>query len=148
MNNAGKLLKGKDGYVWLGGTPISAVQSVEIKISGNWEEYSECGDPNTYNSLNGYSGSGSIKVKKLDSSLNNLIAAHIRGDGEEDFNITTKINGKGGELERIRINGVTFDEVTLAAFETGKASEDEYPFKFVDFEYLDRIGGDFDGYNS
>lgn len=137
--DARKTMRGSDGNVWIDNVMVAMLQSIELKISANYEEITACGDANTYQQLNGVSGSGSIKVKKINSNLNYAIAEEFRTGKIEDHYIITRINSPVGGTERIRVNGVTFDEVTLVAFETGAIMEDEYPIKFASWTYLDRI---------
>ena len=137
--DARKTMRGSDGYVWVDNVPVAMLQSCEFKVEANYEEITACGDPSTYQQLNGTSGSGSIKVKKISSDLNFSISEEFRTGVIGDHSITTKIASPTGGTERIRLNSVTFDEVTLAAFETGSIMEDEYPVKFASWQYLDRI---------
>ncbi|MDO5548310.1 MAG: phage tail tube protein [Eubacteriales bacterium] len=137
--DARKTMRGSDGFVWVDNIPVAMLQSVELKVTANYEEITACGDPSTYQQLNGTSGSGSIKVKKINSNLNFSIAEEFRTGVIGDHSITTKINSPTGGTERIRVTGVTFDEVTLAAFEAESIMEDEYPIKFASWTYLDRI---------
>ena len=46
--------------------------------------------------------------------------------------------GNGG-TERVRINGVKFDELTLIDWSAGKLGTESIPFTFEDFDYLDTI---------
>lgn len=41
--------------------------------------------------------------------------------------------------ERVKITGVSFDELTLADWEANKLGEESYPFTFADAEPIDLI---------
>ena len=41
--------------------------------------------------------------------------------------------------ERVKLTGVTFDEVTLIDWEAGKLGEESYPFTFGGVEPIDTI---------
>lgn len=137
--DARKTMRGSDGMLWIDNDPVAMLQSVEFKVSANYEEITACGDPNTYQQLNGTSGEGSIKVKKINSDLNYMISEEFRTGVIGDHKIVTRIASPTGGTERIQLSEVTFDEVTLQAFETGSIMEDEYPIKFAGWKYLDRI---------
>jgi hypothetical protein len=132
-------MRGSDGKLWIDNELIAMLQSVEFKVTANYEEITACGDPNTYQQLNGTSGEGSIKVKKINSDLNYKISEEFRTGVIGEHIIMTTIASPTGGTERIQLSDVTFDEVTLQAFETGSIMEDEYPIKFSGWKYIDRI---------
>lgn len=132
-------MRGSDGALWFDAIPAAMLQSAEFKVTPSYDDVIACGDPATYQTMNGRSGTGSIKLKKICSNFNKMIADEIHSGIIRDHSITTRINSPSGQVERIKVMGVTFDEVTLQAFEAGKIMEDEYPIHFADWCYLDQI---------
>ena len=61
---ANKILKGKDGNLWFNGQLLATLSKVEAKVKGDFEDVNFCGDNATYSVYNGWSGEGTITVKK------------------------------------------------------------------------------------
>lgn len=137
--DARNTMRGSDGAIWFDTTPVALLQSVEFKIAPSYEDITACGDAATYQAMNGRACSGTIKVKKIRSNINKMIADEFHSGVIGDHSITSRIKSPSGQTERVKLMGVTFDEVTLQAFETGKIMEDEYPIHFADWCYLDQI---------
>ena len=72
--NPNRVLHSNQGNMWFNGKRLSTLQSVEAKVTGDFEDVNNCGDPATYRIYNGYSGEGSFTVLKIDSDVLKLMA--------------------------------------------------------------------------
>lgn len=138
--NERQIMHGHGGYLWFNGKPVVTLQSVEMKINGDYEEINVCGDTATYRIYNGYSGEGSFSFLKMDSDIMSYIAnGFLTGDIPETTILTKQNVPNTNKQERIAVHDVTFDEATLAKFEKKAMTETEVPFKFGRFEILETI---------
>jgi len=135
-----KILKGKDGIVWFNGKEVALLNKSDIKVKGNFEDVNVCGDASTYQNYNGWSGEGTLSCKKINSDIVSIIAQAYKDGVMPDIKIITKLtDASTGQSERYSIEGVVITEFALGSFENGKMLDEEYPFKFSNYEQLDKI---------
>lgn len=138
--NPNRVLHSNQGNMWFNGKRLSTLQSVEAKVTGDFEEVNNCGDPATYRIYNGYSGEGTFTVLKIDSDVLKLMADAFKTGEMPTMTIITALEQKGtNKVERVAYSDVTIDEMYLAKFEKKSKIEEEVPFKFGHFEVLETI---------
>ena len=138
--NPNRVLHSNQGNMWFNGQRLSTLQSVEAKVTGDFEEVNNCGDPATYRIYNGYSGEGTFTMLKIDSEVLKLLADAFQTGEMPTMTIITALEQKGtNKVERIAYRDVTIDEMYLAKFEKKSKIEEEVPFKFGHFEVLETI---------
>lgn len=138
--NPNRVLHSNQGNMWFNGKRLSTLQSVEAKVTGDFEEVNNCGDPATYRIYNGYSGEGSFTVLKIDSDVLKLMADAFKTGEMPTMTIITALEQKGtNKVERVAYSDVTIDEIYLAKFEKKSKIEEAVPFKFGHFEVLETI---------
>ena len=138
--NVNEILNGSGGDVWFNGMLLSTVQNVEAKLSGNFEDVEVCGEEQTYKKYNGWSGEGTLTMLKINSDIVKLVAEGYKSGVMPEIKIITAIRNKAtGKAERCAIEGITVTEVMLAKFEKKTNVEEEFPFAFSDFEFLEVI---------
>ena len=138
--NPNRVLHGNQGNVWFNGKRLTTLQSVEAKVTGDFEEVNNCGDPATYRIYNGYSGEGTFTMLKIDSEVLKLMADAFQTGEMPTMTIITALEQKGtNKVERVAYSDVTIDEMYLAKFEKKSKIEEEVPFKFGHFEVLETI---------
>lgn len=139
-NVVNRLLKGSSGNVWINGELLTTVKSIEAKVKGEFSDHNFCGDPATHSSYDGWSGEGSITFGKIDSKLWYQVAMAYKSGIMPDFKIITSLTDKAtGKSERVAITGIVITEFILAGFKAKEVVEEEYPFKFSDYDVLDKI---------
>ena len=140
MVNVNRILKGSGGNAWVDGELIASLKSIEAKIKGEFSDHNFCGDSATHSSYDGWSGEGTITMSKVNSKLLQKIAKAYKDGIMPDVKIVTSLTDKAtGKSERVAIKGVVFTELTLIGLKAKEAIEEEYPFKFNDYELLDTI---------
>ena len=138
--NPNRVLHSNQGNMWFNGKRLSTLQSVEAKVTGDFEEVNNCGDPATYRIYNGYSGEGTFTMLKIDSEVLKLMADAFQTGEMPTMTIITALEQMGtNKVERIAYRDVTIDEMYLAKFEKKSKIEEEVPFKFGHFEVLETI---------
>lgn len=131
---------GTNGYVWMNGKLLSNLKEVEIKVTGNFSEIRTCGSYATQNVYTGYSGEGSLKLNKIDSTILTLMNNAYETGDLPDIKIITKLENKTSKkAERIAITEVVFTEYSPAKFSSSDVIEEEVPFKFSTIEVLETI---------
>lgn len=137
---ANKILSGNNGTMWFNGTQLATLTKIEAKAKGNFEDVTFCDDNGTYQRYNGWSGEGTFTCKKIDSTVLKLVADAYKTGVMPEITIITRVTDKSTDKnERTSIEGVVITEFALANFETKKMLEEEFPFKFSDFEVLETI---------
>jgi hypothetical protein len=135
-----KVLTGSSGYVWFNGKKLANVKSIEAKITGNFEEVNFVGEYATHSVYTGWAGEGTLVVEKIDSTVLKLLADAYKTGDIPEVKITTKLTDKGtGKSERTSINDAVITEFALAKFEAKALVEEELPFKFSDYDFIEAI---------
>lgn len=138
--NPNRILHGNEGTAWFNGKKLTTLQSIEAKVSGDFEDINVCGSPATYRAYNGYSGEGTFTCLKMDSDVVALMAEAFRTGEMPTITIITALSQKGtNKVERVSLTDVTIDEFYLAKFEKKSKVEEEVPFKFGAFSLLESI---------
>lgn len=138
--NVNRVLTGSSGNVWVNGKLLSQLKSIELKVTGNFEDLNFCGDNSTYSRYTGFNGEGTMTLQKIDSTVLELIGdAYISGI-MPDIKIITKLTDKAtGKSERVAVSDVTITEFMLAKFEAKALIEEELPLKFSNYDVLETI---------
>ena len=135
-----RLLKGSNGNVWINGELLTTVKSIEAKVKGEFSDHNFCGDAATHSSYDGWSGEGSITFGKINSKLWYQVATAYKDGIMPDLKIITCLTDKStGKSERVAITGITITEFVLAGFKAKEVVEEEYPYKFSNYDILDKI---------
>ncbi len=138
--NPNRVMHGSGGTAWFNGKKLSTLQSVEAKVSGDFEEINVCGDNATYQVYNGYSGEGTLVWLKVDSEVLAMLAEAYRTGEMPSITIVTAQKQKGtNKVERVAYSDVVVTEFMLAKFEKKAMTEEEVPFKFGNFEVLETV---------
>lgn len=139
MNKGNQVLSGTDGTVYINGNIITEAASTEIKLEGKFEDVSFAGDYATYNKYMGFAGSGSIKLNKTCSRAAGFVADAYKTGVMPDIKIVTALKNKQtGEAERWSIEDVVITELAQK-FETKKVVEEDLPFKFSNYDIIEKI---------
>ena len=135
-----KIINGTHGTVFLDGEEVAEVKSFQAKLEFQKEEVKIAGKMATGTKYMGYSGKGSLALHKVNSRMIKAIGQQIKEGKEPRFTIIGKLADPDSDgVERIAINNVSFDDLTLFAFEVGAFGQAECPFTFTDYDFLDLI---------
>ena len=137
---ANKQINGTFGSVWVNNEKWLDVDSFEAKVALNFEDVNMSGDLGTYKKMTGWSGEGTLTVKKVYSRGASLMGEATKTGIVPDITIVGKLDDPDAYgAERVSINNVTINEFTLLAFEQKTLATEELPFNFASFDYIDQI---------
>ena len=140
MNKQTQQLHGGCSEVYINGQRDELATKIEIKVSGDFEDQSFCGEYGTFPVYNGYSIEGTITDVKRDTVLEAAILEGYRTGVMPDIVLMTSLrNPNTRQSERWSVSGVVFTEVALANIEAKKAVERELPFKAERWTSLEAI---------
>ena len=135
-----KQINGTFGAVWVNGEKWMDVESFEAKITINYEDVNMSEDLATHKKMTGWSGEGSMTVKKVYSRGANLMAKAVKTGQMPDIGLVGKLADPDAfGSERIAIKDVTFNEFMLLKFEQKTLGTEELPFNFADYDPIDLI---------
>ena len=135
-----KILRGSFGAVWLDGEELGSVKSFEAKVTLEYEDVDIMGELGKSKSHMGFTGEGTMTLHKIDSTIGKLLADGIRNGNMPDFKIVAKLDDPTAYgAERVELTGVTISELMALKFENKALREEEVPFSFSHFRYIDMI---------
>lgn len=135
-----RVLVGTEGNIWVNGYLLAQIKSVELKVTGSFEDVSVCGDRSTHHVYTGWDGEGTLVMYKIDSYVLNMLAEAYQKGIMPDIKTITKLTDVSNKrTERAAATGVVFTEFMLSKFETKTIIEEELPFKFDNYEVLQTI---------
>lgn len=137
MYEANEAINGLYGFVYdENGTELQSTQSFETNLEYEKEAIKMAGKFLDSHKVMGGSGSGTLTILKLDSRLQKKVAKNPTAK----YNYIGKLadpTAKGEEA--IMYKGVSFDSVQLTKYELGALVEEEFPFTFDDWSYINSI---------
>jgi len=139
-NKANKVINGTHGAVWVNGEKWLDLESLELKVTLEYEDVNFAEDTGTYRKFMGWVGEGSIVTKKVYSRGSNLLAEAVKSGKMPDVTITSKLADPDSYgQERVTVSSVTFNEFLLTKIEQRALLQEELGFAFGDFDILDAI---------
>lgn len=135
-----KQINGTFGAVWVNNEKWLDVDAFEAKVAINYEDINMAEDLATHKKMTGWSGEGSMTVKKVYSRGANLLANAVKNGVVPNISIVGKLADPDAYgSERVAINQVTFNEFMLMKFEQKTVGTEEMPFNFADYDLIDSI---------
>ncbi len=139
-----RVINGSFGTLWWDGELVFELTSFNAKATANRDKVQMAGSLDEDSKITSLTGEGTFKIKKVFSrGLATLLAAWKAGTDPR-----SQLMGRlkdpdtlNDGAERVVINNVWFNELTLMDFEGGKPGEMDYPFGFTvsDVNYPDTI---------
>lgn len=137
---ANRVINGTYGAVWVNGEKWLDLESLELKVTLEYEDVYFPEDSGKHRKFMGWVGEGSITLKKVYSRGTTLLAKAVKSGIIPDVTITTKLSDPAAYgTERTTVSGVTFNEFLLAKLEQRTLMQEELPFEFTDFDILESI---------
>ena len=137
---ANEVINGTWGEVWINDDLVDEISAFQAKIEFNKEDIDVCGEMMTQHKITGYSGTGSMTLKKVNSRMIKILSDFVKDGTEPDVTIVGKLaDPANGGSERISLTGISFDDLTLFDFEVKALGEYECPFTFTGFKVIDSI---------
>jgi Protein of unknown function (DUF2001). len=139
-----RVINGSYGQLWWDGDLIFEISSFEAKITPSREDVKMAGTLDIDSKITNLKGEGSFKIKKVFSrGITSLLKAWKDGNDPRSQLIgkLADPDTKHEAKERVVIDNVWFNELTLMQFESGKVLEHEFKFGFTpsDVDFPDTI---------
>ena len=135
-----KKINGTFGELWIDDYYLSEVLGLQAKATIYKEEVKQTGSLEKGYKVTGVDGKGTVKLNKVTSLFITMLSDQIKAGKMPTFTIISKLADPASDgIERIKLSGCTFDELTLADWEAGKLGEESYAFTFTSWEVLDTI---------
>nr|DAV98239.1 MAG TPA: tail tube protein [Caudoviricetes sp.] len=135
-----KIIRGSFGAIWFNGEEVGSVKSFEAKVALDYEDVDIMGDLGKHKRYMGYAGEGTMTLHKIDSAIAKLIGDAIKSGNMPDFTIVAKLEDPSADgAERVELTGVTINELMAIKFENKSLREEEVPFAFSHYRFIDLI---------
>ena len=135
-----KAINGTFGSVWIDDYFLAEVTGLEAKVSLEKTEVNQVGTLAKGYKITGIDGKGTVKLNKVTSYFINLLSKNIQEGKTTTCTIISKLDDPDSDgVERIKLKGCTFDELTLANWEAKKLGEESVAFSFTGWEILDTL---------
>ena len=135
-----KAINGTFGSAWIDDYFLAEITGLEAKVSLEKTEVNQVGTLAKGYKITGIDGKGTVKLNKVTSYFINLLSKNIQEGKVTTCTIISKLDDPDSDgVERIKLKGCTFDELTLANWEAKKLGEESVAFSFTGWEILDTI---------
>lgn len=129
---------GSNGEIWVNGVEVDKIKSFELNMTVEWEDVPV--DLTTDRVLLGYSYEGNLSYRKADSNynlaMNTLFESYQKGVVPEVSIVAKAYNRASGNTQRIKISGITFDNLPIQQWEEKSVVEIDMDFKAHSVEVL------------
>ncbi len=134
------VLNGTWGKVWLDSDYMAQATALQAKFKLTKTDVTQTGTLAKGQKITGIEGTGTLKLNKTSSYFISKLLSDIKQGKSPAITIISDLDDPTvSGNERIKLTGVTFDELTLADWEAGKLGEESYAFTFEDAELIDAI---------
>lgn len=138
--NPEKQINGTFGELWIDDDYMAEVTGLEAKVSIEKSEVKQTGSLAKGYKVTGIDCKGTVKLNKVSSYFIKKMSDNLKAGKSTICTIITKLADPTSDgIERIRMTGCTFDEMTIASWEAKKLGEESYPFTFTGWDVLDTI---------
>lgn len=139
-HDAGKIINGTYGTIWVDGELWAEVDSFEAKVAIQYEDQNFANDGATYKKGMGWTGEGTLTIKKIYSRVQRKLANDVKRGVYPRSTIVGKLaDPEAWGTERVVLNDVTFNEFNLMKFEQKTVGSEDIAFAFSDYDTPDLI---------
>lgn len=140
MFDDNKFLKGTSGEVFLNNTKLIEINKINIKMTGQYEDFAPCGDYCTHHVYVGYDGAGTLDGVRIDTGIDTSLIEAYQSGTTPDYKIVANLTDPNtGAIESYMITGVQFTEITPVDWEAKKLVTRSMPFTFTEIKPLSTI---------
>ena len=134
------VINGTFGEVWFDGDYMAEVKKCRLEISIEYEEISRVRNLTPGQKMVATKPEGEVSFHKVASTVTRKVAEKIRQGKSPKFTIISNLDDPNAlGAERVAAYGCAFEKLGLADWESGSVGEENYSFKFEEFELLDLI---------
>ncbi|EOE7205153.1 phage tail tube protein [Clostridioides difficile] len=137
---ASRVMSGSKGELWLNNEFVGEVKAFQAKAEKNKEEVPIAGQPVIDTKTISITCKGSMTLYKSTSRMLILMSSDMQKGIDTRCTFITKLDDPDAwGAEKIAIENVSFDDLTLADWEVNKLGEVECPFTFTGWRPVDIV---------
>lgn len=137
---ANRVMNGSFGRVWIDGELFANIKSFEAKNALNYEPVDIAGDLGVHQKYMGFEGAGTMVLHKINTAIGKKVAKGMKNGIMPYVDTVAALDDPAAYgAERVKFIEMTFDEITLMKFANKEIQEEEVPFKYADFDFIDMI---------
>lgn len=134
------MINGTWGNVWLNDKYMAEATGLEAKYKVTKGDVNQTGTLEKGQKITGFEGSGTLKMNHVSSYMLKLLLEDLKKGVQPEITIISNLADPAAlGNERVKITGVSFDELTIADWEVNKLGEQSYAFTFKSAELIDGI---------
>ena len=138
-NTQGKqVFSGREGEIWLDGEKVAECKACHAEVIFEYKDITLAKKAMKERKLIGLDTDGSFTLYKVSSMMTEKLTPYIRNHQTPLVTIIIKVDDKDAiGAERVALYNCSLDHAILGDFNVEDTVEEEYKFKFTDFETLD-----------
>jgi len=138
--DAGKVINGTFGECWFDGEYMAEVKKLRLEVSIEYEEVVKVRSLTPGQKMTAVKPEGEVTFEKVSSTVTKKVAAAVQAGRSPRFTIISKLaDPEAFGAERVVAYNCAFERLVLADWEHGSLTDENYSFKFEEFELLDTI---------
>ncbi len=135
------IFNGTDGAIWLSTddqeVKVGSMKTFSLKQKNMFSDIDESESFSKKRKLVGVELSGELTKWKVDNTFVKLFEQYKNGSQPDISIIGKAYNNNSGKVQRIKIIGVTFDELNLMDLAQKTPTEESLPYACEDYEWLE-----------
>lgn len=136
------IFNGTDGAVWLTTdtqeVKIGSMKTFSLKQQNVYADIDESESLSKKRKIVGIELSGEMTKWKVDSTFINIFEQYKNGNQPEISFVGKAYNNNTGKVQRVKVIGVTFDELNLVDLAQKTPTEESLPYACEDYTWLEK----------
>lgn len=140
---ANNIFNGTDGAVWISTDnqvlKIGSMKTFTLKQKNIYSDIDESESITKKRKLVGVELTGELTKWKIDNTFVKIFEQYKNGDQPDISIIGKTYNNNTNKVQRVKISGVTFDELNLIDLAQKTPTEESLPYACEDYEWLENV---------
>ncbi|MBR1844270.1 MAG: phage tail tube protein [Lachnospiraceae bacterium] len=133
-----QVFNGREGEMWLDGAKIAEVKAAHAEVIFEYKEITLAKKAMKERKLVGLDTDGNFTLYKTTSMMTKKLEPYIRNNQTPLVTIIIKVDDKDAVgAERVACYNCSLDHAIIGDFDVENIIEEDYKFKFTEFEMLD-----------
>lgn len=136
------IFNGTDGAIWLTTdtqeVKVGSMKSFSLKQKNIFSNIDESESLSSKRKLVGIELTGELTKWKVDSSFIDIFERYKDGEQPEISFVGKAYNNNTGKVQRVKVIGVTLDELNLMDLAQKTPAEESLPFACEDYDWIER----------
>jgi hypothetical protein len=139
--NTNEIFNGSNGAIWLSTdnqlVKVGSMKSFSLKQKNIYADVDEAESLTKKRRLVGVELTGELTKWKVDDTFIKIFSQY-KDDGQMDISFVGKAyNNSTGKVQRVKVTGVTLDELNLLDLQPKTAVEENMPYQAEDYKWLE-----------